>query len=126
MQARHLVMLKEALRATALRDAERALLGVLNHDPLEDGGDTRTDAQVARGTELRYRPALQRLEHVRVRGRGENRCLLRAEGKNRSASFGVGGWTDVPTEGIESANSCITLEEREREAPKSQGTDVDA
>ena len=85
---RELVVLVEALRAAAVGEREVRRLAVLDRDHLDDRADAVAHARVLRAVaEDALRAVVQRLEHVRLRERGEHGELLRAEREDR---HGVG------------------------------------
>ena len=127
MKARHLVVHEQALRAASLRDPDGALLGVLDHHPLEDGSDAVSDSAVqALVAEARDGPALERLHDIRVCCHCQDGCLLRTERQDGRTSRGVGRGADLPSEGVHGPNGGIALHERQRETAKRDGANGDS
>lgn len=124
MQSGHLVMREETLRTTPLRHPKRALLRVLHHDALEDRRNAMAHPPVQPlVAEVLDRPILHRLHDERVRGRRENRRLLRAELQDRRALRRA---ADLAAERVERADGRVGLREGQREAGERDGADGDA
>lgn len=124
VQSGHLVVREETLRTTPLRHTQCALLRVLHHDALEDRRDPMAHAPVQPlVAEVLDRPVLHRLHDERVRGRREDRRLLRAELQDGRALRRA---ADLAEERVERADGRVGLREGEREAAEGDGADGDA
>lgn len=113
MHRRHLVVRKQALYATPVRDRNAACVRVSNNSRLENTGDSMANAEVERGVAEEARAPLDEgLHDVHLSGERKDGDLLRAEVHDGQA---VVGPADVPPQAVHRADGRVALHHGQRE-----------